>query len=216
MYVMLLGAPGVGKGTQAKLIMDKFRIPQISTGDILRAEVKKMTPLGKEVKAVMDRGELVSDELILKIIENRLKEPDCQNGFILDGFPRTIPQAEGLDVILQKLDNHITLKVIEISVPDEEIIKRLTSRRVCSNCGELYNLLLKPPLDDNKCDKCGGELIQRDDDKEETIRKRLEVYRRSTEPLIGYYKQKKNFYRVDGARPVEAVFAEIVRVLSEK
>ena len=213
MHIILLGAPGVGKGTQAKMIMDRYQIPQISTGDILRAEVANNTPLGQQAKAIMDRGELVSDEIILKIIEKRLQEPDCRKGFILDGFPRTIPQAEGLDAILNKLNNRIALKVIEIYVPDEEIIKRLTSRRVCPSCGELYNMLVKPPESDNICDKCGETLIQRDDDKEETIRKRLEVYRQSTAPLIDYYSQKNHFYRVNGAQSLEDVFKEILNIL---
>ncbi|NIV10359.1 MAG: adenylate kinase, partial [Aliifodinibius sp.] len=189
MHIILLGAPGVGKGTQAKLIMEKHQIPQISTGDILRAEVQNETELGKKVKAIMDKGELVSDELMLQIIEKRLKQPDCQKGFILDGFPRTIPQAEGLDEILVKLGD-INLKAIDIAVPDEEIVKRLASRRICSQCGTPYNLLVNPPQTDDICDVCGGAVIQRDDDKEETVRKRLSVYRENTEPLIHYYKQK--------------------------
>lgn len=214
MYVMLLGAPGVGKGTQAKLLMDRFGIPQISTGDILRAEVQKESPLGKQVKEIMDRGELVSDDLILQIVENRLREPDCSRGFILDGFPRTIPQAEGLDELLKRINPSLQLKVIEIAVPDEIIIKRLTNRRVCPDCGQLYNLLLKPPKNDNKCDDCGAELYQRDDDTEATIRNRLAVYRKNTEPLIDYYQKKGNFYKVDGDQKPEKVFEEIVQLLT--
>ncbi len=212
MHIILLGAPGVGKGTQAKLIMEKHQIPQISTGDILRAEVQNETELGKKVKAIMDKGELVSDELMLQIIEKRLKQPDCQKGFILDGFPRTIPQAEGLDEILVKLGD-INLKAIDIAVPDEEIVKRLASRRICSQCGTPYNLLVNPPQTDDICDVCGGAVIQRDDDKEETVRKRLSVYRENTEPLIHYYKQKGLYFRVDGLQPIEKVNTDIDKLL---
>jgi len=212
MYIMLLGAPGVGKGTQAKKIMAKYGIPQISTGDILRNEVRLQTELGKLAKEVMERGELVPDEIILKMVEKRLQEPDCQKGFILDGFPRTIPQAEGLEEILQRMGN-ISLKVIEIYVPDEEIIRRLSARRICSKCGKDYNLIFNPPPADGKCEVCGGEIIQRDDDREETIRKRLEVYRKQTEPLVSYYQKKGNLYRVDGTRSIEEVFQEIERII---
>ncbi len=212
MYIMLLGAPGVGKGTQAKKIMAKYGIPQISTGDILRNEVRQQTELGKLAKEVMERGELVPDEIILKMVEKRLQEPDCQKGFILDGFPRTIPQAEGLEEILQRMGN-ISLKVIEIYVPDEEIIRRLSARRICSKCGKDYNLIFNPPPADGKCEVCGGEIIQRDDDREETIRKRLEVYRKQTEPLVSYYQKKGNLYRVDGTRSIEEVFQEIERII---
>ncbi len=212
MYIMLLGAPGVGKGTQAKKIMAKYGIPQISTGDILRNEVRLGTELGRKAKDIMERGELVPDDLILQMVEKRLNEPDCANGFILDGFPRTIPQAEGLEDILQKLGN-IQLKVIEIFVPDEEIIRRLSARRICSKCGKDYNLIFNPPPPDGKCEVCGGEIIQRDDDKEETIRKRLEVYRKQTAPLVEYYSQKGNLYRVDGTQSIEEVFRDIEKIL---
>lgn len=213
MNIILLGAPGVGKGTQAKMIMDHYRIPQISTGDILRAEIKKGSALGIKVKAIMDRGELVSDEIILQIVENRLREPDAQKGFILDGIPRTIPQADGLEKILIKL-NKTDLKVIEIAVPDREIIQRLTSRRVCSLCGKLFNLLFEPPAEDGKCTHCGGKVFQRDDDKEETILNRLQVYKESTEPLIGYYKKRNHFYRIDGTHEAGEVFEDILKALS--
>lgn len=213
MNIILLGAPGAGKGTQAKMIMDHYRIPQISTGDILRAEIKKGSALGIKVKAIMDRGELVSDEIILQIVENRLREPDAQKGFILDGIPRTIPQADGLEKILIKL-NKTDLKVIEIDVPAREIIKRLTSRRVCSLCGKLFNLLFDPPTEGDKCTNCGGAVFQRDDDKEETIQNRLKVYKESTEPLIGYYKKRNHFYRIDGTYEAGEVFEDILKVLS--
>lgn len=213
MHVLLLGAPGVGKGTQAKLIMGKFSIPQISTGDILRAEIKQQTALGQKVASILKNGELVSDPLMLEIIKKRLQQPDCANGFILDGFPRTIPQAEGLAKIVKEL-GILELKVIEIYVPDEEIIRRLTSRRICSNCGALYSLLGNMPEDDNICDVCGGEVIQRKDDHEDTIRYRLEVYRESTLPLIEFYHQRNHFSRVNGMQPVEGVFADVLKVLN--
>ncbi len=213
MYLILLGAPGVGKGTQAKMIMKEFGIPQISTGDILRNEVRNQTELGMKAKAIMEKGELVSDDIILGMMEKRLAQPDCRKGYILDGFPRTIPQAEGLDELLAKL-NHSGLKVIEISVPDEEIIRRLTARRICSRCGKDYNIHLNPPPPDGKCEICGGEIIQRDDDKEETIRKRLEVYRKQTEPLLDYYRKKGILHRIDGQKPAEQVFTEIKNILN--
>ncbi len=212
MHLILLGAPGVGKGTQAKKIVEKFNIPQISTGDILRKEVREETELGKKAKAIMERGELVPDDIILNMMEKRLNEPDCQKGFILDGFPRTIPQAEGLDKILQNKEN-VKLKVIEIFVPEEEIVRRLTSRRICSVCGRDYNLILTPPPANGKCESCGGEIIQRYDDKEETIRNRLKVYNQQTEPLIHYYSKKGNLYRVNGLNNVEDVFKEIENIL---
>ncbi len=212
MYLILLGAPGAGKGTQAKMIMKKYDIPQISTGDILRNEVSEQTALGKKAKDIMERGELVSDDIILSMVENRIAKPDCQNGFILDGFPRTIPQAEGLDEIIRK-NPRINLKVVEIVVPEEKIISRLTSRRVCSNCGKDYNLNLNPPPPDGRCTVCGGEIIQRDDDKESTIRNRLKVYRQQTEPLVDYYSNKGILFRIDGQRPVNQVFEEIERIV---
>lgn len=213
MHIILLGAPGVGKGTQAKLIMEHFEIPQVSTGDILRAEVKKGSPLGRKIKTIMENGELVSDEIILQIVENRLREPDARQGFILDGFPRTIPQADGLKQILGRL-NIAGLKVIEISLPDELIIQRLTSRRVCSECGKLFNLLFDPPAEGNKCSNCGGEIFQRNDDREETIKNRLAVYRKDTEPLIGYYKKQKHFFRIDGRGGIREIFENILKILN--
>ncbi len=212
MYIILLGAPGVGKGTQAKMIMEHYHIPQISTGDILRAEIKKESPLGLQVKSVLERGELVSDDLILQIVDQRLHEADCAKGFILDGFPRTIPQAQGLDDILKKMGIH-DLKVIEIHVPAEDIIQRLTNRRVCSQCGTIYNLIVSPPSQPDICDKCGGPLLQRDDDKEETIKNRLGIYHDSTAPLIEYYQEENHFFKVDGKQSMEAVFEGIRTIL---
>lgn len=214
MHVLLLGAPGVGKGTQSVIIRNEFEIPQISTGDILRAEIRNESDLGKEVKSIMERGELVSDDLILKIVAKRISLPDCNNGFILDGFPRTTPQAEGLEGIMDEWRRN-ELKVLEIYVPDEEIIRRLTSRRVCSQCQYVYNIAdldadLKTP-----CKECGGKIIQRDDDSEATIRRRLAVYRKSTEPLIEFYKQRSHFYRIDGMNSVEVVAQKINHLLRE-
>jgi adenylate kinase len=212
MNLILLGAPGVGKGTQAKLIMDKYNIPQISTGDILRAEVTKDSDLGKEVQAILANGDLVPDATMLQIIKNRLNEPDCEVGFILDGFPRTIEQAEGLDGLLNELGaEHII--VINIYVQEDEIIKRLSSRRVCIQCGNPYNLLIKPPSNNGICDKCGGEVIQRKDDREETVKNRLIVYKEKTKPLIEYYSKKGYLQEVSGNQSVEDVFNDIEKIL---
>jgi adenylate kinase len=212
MIVILLGAPGVGKGTQAKRIVNHFHVPQISTGDILRKEVRENTELGKKVSKIMESGELVTDDLILEIIQKRITLPDCQDGFILDGFPRTIPQAEGLDKLLDELSLPAPV-VIEIYAPDEEIIRRLTSRRVCSNCGKDYNLNLNPPPPDGKCTICGGEIVQREDDNEKTVRQRLKVYRKETKPLIDYYNNKHHFHRLDGQESIDVLFNQIKEIL---
>jgi adenylate kinase len=212
MIVILLGAPGVGKGTQAKRIVNHFHVPQISTGDILRKEVRENTELGKKVSKIMESGELVPDDLILEIIQKRITLPDCQDGFILDGFPRTIPQAEGLDKLLYELSLPAPV-VIEIYAPDEEIIRRLTSRRVCSNCGKDYNLNLNPPPPDGKCTICGGKIVQREDDNEKTVRQRLKVYRKETKPLIDYYNNKHQFHRLDGQESIDVLFSQIKEIL---
>jgi adenylate kinase len=214
MNLILLGAPGAGKGTQAKMIVEKYGIPQISTGDMLRESVAKGTDLGKKAKEYMDRGELVPDEVVIGIVKERLQQPDCEKGFILDGFPRTLAQAEALDKMLEELGKKIDA-VINIYVPEEEIVKRIVNRRTCRNCGAIYHLIYSPPKEDNKCDKCGGELYQRDDDREETVRERLRVYRENTEPLIEYYKNKGVLYNVDGTKDIEGVFAEVVEVLKK-
>jgi len=214
MNLILLGTPGVGKGTQAQLIEKKYHIPQISTGDILRAEIQKQSDLGKKVQALMARGELVSDEIMLEIMKCRLKEPDSGNGFILDGFPRTIQQAKSLDTLLEDLSK-TNIKALNIIVPGVEIIKRLSSRRVCVQCGKTYNLYLNPPPEDGKCQVCGGEIIQRDDDKEATIRKRLAVYLEKTAPLISYYREKGNLFMVDGMQTVDKVFTDIDRIIRD-
>ncbi len=209
MHIILLGTPGAGKGTQAQLIMGNYGIPQISTGDMLRAEVKSDSALGQQLKTVLEAGELVSDDLILQIVESRLRKTDCANGFILDGFPRTTPQAEGLDIILGKIEN-LNLKAIEISVPDEAVIRRLSARRICAGCGKIVMPQESTP---KKCDDCGGDLIQRDDDKEETIRHRLDIFKESTAPLINFYREKGVYHKVNGLQTVDAVFADIERII---
>jgi len=213
MYLILFGAPGVGKGTQAKFISENHKIPQISTGDMLRAAVKKQTELGKKAGEIMSRGELVPDEIILGMIKERFGLDDCKNGFILDGFPRTLAQAEGLDKLMKEL-NLPDFKCIEIAVPDKDIISRLVSRRLCSNCGADYNLITNPPPEDLKCIKCGSDVIQRKDDNEETISNRLKVYNDQTAPLKDFYKTKGSFFTVDGRNSIDAVQKEISNLLA--
>jgi adenylate kinase len=212
MHLILFGAPGVGKGTQAKLISTKFNIPQISTGDMLRDAVKSQTELGNKASQLMNEGKLVPDEIMLELIRERISKEDCKNGFILDGFPRTIAQAEGLDNLFSDL-NLPDVTCIEISVPDEEIIRRLVSRRLCEKCGTDYNLITNPPPDDMACVKCGGNIIQRKDDNEETISNRLKVYLAQTAPLKEYYQQKGAFHSIDGLRTIDEVRDDIFAVL---
>ncbi len=214
MNLIFLGPPGAGKGTQAKRVVEKYGIPQISTGDMLREAVAKGTELGKKAKEYMDKGELVPDEVVIGIVKERLQQPDCEKGFILDGFPRTLAQAEALDEILKELNKKIDA-VINVAVPEEEVVKRITNRRTCRNCGAIYHLIYAPPKVDNKCDKCGGELYQRDDDKEETVRERYRVYRENTEPLIDYYRKKGILYDVDGTKDIEGVWKEIEVILEK-
>lgn len=219
MRLMLLGGPGAGKGTQALKLMTYFNIPQISTGDMLRAAITAGSDLGKSAKAVMDSGKLVSDEIIINLVKERLKQPDCQNGFLFDGFPRTIPQADALKTADVKLDH-----VVEIAVPDEEIVKRISGRRVHLASGRIYHVTFNPPAVDNTDDQTGEPLVQRDDDSEETITKRLEVYHQQTEPLVNYYQQwakqdKLNapvFHRVCGTGNVDTIFANILSALAVK
>lgn len=212
MNLILLGAPGAGKGTQAQMIVDRYHIPQISTGDILRTAVKKKTPLGVKAKGFMDQGKLVPDELVIGIIEERLKASDCYPGFILDGFPRTIAQAEALQPILIKMAKSID-HVINIEVDDEELVRRLTGRRTCKNCGAMFHVLFHPPKKEQVCDRCGGSLYQREDDREETIRTRLKEYQKQTAPLIDYYQQKKTLRSVQGVGGQDQIFEQIVRLL---
>ncbi|MGA1823879.1 MAG: adenylate kinase [bacterium] len=210
MRIILLGAPGGGKGTQAKKIMAKFNIPQISTGDILRAAVANKTDAGVKAKAYMDRGELVPDSIVVEMLESRLVAPDCDKGFILDGFPRTVEQAKTLDVVLDKINANID-KVINIDVDDEELVKRLCGRRVCKVCGENFNVHFNPGIDN--CNKCGGAVYQRSDDKEETIMNRLQVYKTQTQPLIDLYKEREKLIQVDGKGAIEEVFNTVVAEL---
>jgi adenylate kinase len=214
MYLILFGAPGVGKGTQAKLISKNYNIPQISTGDMLRDAVKNETELGKEASLLMNQGKLVPDEIMLALIKERILRPDCNRGFILDGFPRTIAQAEGLDKLFAELQLSDVI-CIEINVPDEEIINRLVSRRLCEKCGTDYNLITNPPPDNLKCKKCAGNIIQRKDDNHETISKRLRVYLDQTSPLKVYYQNKGAFHSIDGLRGIEKVRDDIFKILEK-
>ena len=214
MYLILFGAPGVGKGTQAKLISKNYNIPQISTGDMLRDAVKNETKLGKEASLLMNQGKLVPDEIMLALIKERILRPDCKRGFILDGFPRTIAQAEGLDKLFYELQLSDVI-CIEINVPDEEIINRLVSRRLCEKCGTDYNLITNPPPDNMKCTKCGGEIIQRKDDNHETISNRLKVYLDQTSPVKAYYQTKGAFHSIDGLRGIEKVRDDIFKILEK-
>ncbi len=212
MRIVLLGAPGAGKGTQAKKLVEKYGIPQISTGDILRKAVADGTPLGKEAKAYMDKGELVPDSVVIGLVKERLTRDDCKKGFILDGFPRNTAQAEVLDKVLE--ETNIPLQVaLCVDVDMEILMKRLTGRRTCRQCGQMYNIYFSPPQKESVCDKCGGELYQRDDDKEETIRRRLEVYEAQTAPLIEYYKNKGILKTVEGTGDIDEIFANICSIL---
>ncbi len=212
MNIILLGPPGGGKGTQAKLLMERYKIPQISTGDILRDNLKRGTELGKTAKSYMDKGQLVPDAVVIGIIEQRLKEPDCKPGFMLDGFPRTVPQGEALGKVLAGLSRKLD-HVVSIEVPDEELVKRLTGRRTCRACGEGYHVMFKPPKKEGACDKCGGELYQRDDDNETTVRNRLEVYKKSTQPLIDFYQKQGLLRAIAGQGSIQDIFGRVTKVL---
>ena len=212
MKIIMLGAPGAGKGTQAKQIADKYQIPHISTGDIFRANIKEGTELGTKAKTYMDQGLLVPDELVVELVADRIVKDDCKNGFVLDGFPRTIPQAEALDEALAKMGEKMDYAV-DVDVPDENIINRVGGRRACVNCGATYHIVNIPTKVEGICDKCGKEVILRDDDKPETVQKRLQVYHEQTQPLIDYYKNQGILKSVDGTRPMETVFADIVEIL---
>jgi adenylate kinase len=212
MNLILLGPPGAGKGTQAVRLAGKHSIPQISTGDILRKAVKEKTLLGIKAKSYMNSGNLVPDEVVIGIIKERLSESDCKTGFILDGFPRTLIQAEKLEEML-KSENKIIDKVINIDVKDDVLIKRLCGRRICKKCGAGYHISFAPPLKEGVCNKCGGELYQRDDDTEDTIMSRLEVYKRQTEPLINYYGKKNILATVQGDLSMDAIFYNMCRAI---
>ena len=215
MNLILLGPPGAGKGTQAQRMVERYQIPQISTGDILRKAVKEGTPLGVKAKGFMDQGQLVPDEVVIGIIEDRLRAKDCQIGFILDGFPRTIPQAEALQPILSKLGKKID-HVINIEVDSEELVRRLTGRRTCKNCGAMFHLVFQPPKNEGICDRCGGTLYQRADDNEQAIRTRLTEYEKQTAPLIQYYQKKSTLRPIRGVGGPDQIFEQIAGVLEAK
>lgn len=214
MRIIMLGAPGAGKGTQAKKITARYSIPHISTGDIFRANIKNGTELGKKAKTYMDQGLLVPDELVVDLVVDRVNQEDCANGYVLDGFPRTIPQAEALDKALTEMGQSIDY-AINVEVPDENIVQRMSGRRACVNCGATYHIVYAPTKKENVCDTCEGELILRDDDKPETVQKRLNVYHEQTQPLIDYYTEKDKLVEVDGTIDIEEVFDAIVKILGE-
>lgn len=214
MKIIMLGAPGAGKGTQAKMIADKYGVPHVSTGDIFRANIKNGTELGMEAKKYMDAGQLVPDELTVKILLDRVSQADCEKGYVLDGFPRTIPQAEVLEKALSEQGDSIDY-AIDVDVPDENIINRMSGRRACLACGATYHIVHIPPKQEGICDRCGKELVLRDDDKPETVKKRLDVYHAQTQPLIDFYTKKGILKSVNGTVPMEEVFASIVSILGE-
>ena len=212
MKILLMGPPGAGKGTQAENLVQTFSIPHISTGDMFRAAVKEGTELGKQAKACMDSGKLVPDEVTIGIVRERLSKDDCKDGFLLDGFPRTVPQAEALDKILADLDTKLD-KVLNIEVPNEDLIARAIGRRICKSCGATYNIKFNPTKIENVCDNCGGELYQRNDDNEETMANRLAVYEDQTKPLIDYYKRAGIYVAIDGRRAIDEVTKNLVEIL---
>ena len=212
MKIIMLGAPGAGKGTQAKKVAKKYNIPHISTGDIFRVNIKEGTELGNKAKEYMDKGELVPDDITIGMLLDRIHKADCKDGFVLDGFPRTIPQAKSLTQALSKLNESIDY-AINIDVPDESIITRMSGRRACLSCGSTYHIKYSAPKKENICDNCGSELVIRDDDKPETVKKRLEIYHDQTQPLIDYYDNEKILASVDGTKDMEEVFLDIIAVL---
>ena len=214
MKIIMLGAPGAGKGTQAKKIAAKYQIPHISTGDIFRANIRNGTELGMKAKAFMDAGGLVPDEITIGMLLDRIHEADCQDGYVLDGFPRTIPQAEALTAALEKINEKMDY-AIDVDVPDENIVNRMSGRRACLNCGATYHIVSIPTKVEGICDRCGQPVVLRDDDKPETVQKRLTVYHEQTQPLIDYYKKQSILKTVDGTQPMEKVFADIVAILGE-
>ena len=212
MKIIMLGAPGAGKGTQAEMITEKYDLPHISTGDIFRANIKAGTELGTKAKAYMDKGQLVPDSLTIDLVMDRISQPDCNGGYILDGFPRTIPQAESLTAALKAKGEALDY-AINVPVPDENIVKRMSGRRACPGCGQTYHLVYAPPHTPGICDKCGSELRLRDDDAPATVKKRLAVYHNQTQPLIQYYGGKKILRTVDGTKKLEEVFQDITKIL---
>ena len=214
MKIIMLGAPGAGKGTQAKMIAEKCGIPHISTGDIFRANIKNGTELGAKAKEYMDKGLLVPDELVCDLVVDRIQQADCEKGYILDGFPRTIPQAEALENALNAIEQKLDY-AIDIGVPDENIINRMSGRRACVGCGATYHVLFNPTKVEGKCDVCGESLILRDDDKPETVKKRLDVYHTQTQPLIDFYTERKVLVEVDGTQSMDKVFDDIMKILGE-
>ena len=214
MKIIMLGAPGAGKGTQAKMIAEKCGIPHISTGDIFRANIKNGTELGAKAKEYMDKGLLVPDELVCDLVVDRIQQADCEKGYILDGFPRTIPQAEALEAALNAIEQKLDY-AIDINVPDENIINRMSGRRACVGCGATYHVVFNPTKVEGKCDVCGESLILRDDDKPETVKKRLDVYHTQTQPLIDFYSARKVLVEVDGTQSMDKVFEDIMKILGE-
>ena len=212
MNLVLMGLPGVGKGTQAEKIVEKYGIPHISTGDMFRAAIKEGTPLGLKAKEYMDSGNLVPDEVTIGIVRERLGKDDCEKGFLLDGFPRTVAQADALEEILSDLGKKLDY-VVNIAVEEDQLMQRLTGRRVCRNCGATYHVIFNPPKEEGVCDKCGGELYQRDDDKEETVRTRLEVNKQQQQPLLTFYEGKGYLKTIDGNRDINEVFEDVDQLL---
>ena len=212
MKIVMLGAPGAGKGTQAKKIAGKYGIPHVSTGDIFRANIKNGTKLGMQAKAYMDAGNLVPDEITIGMLLDRIHQEDCEKGYVLDGFPRTIPQAESLTAALKERGESIDY-AIDVDVPDENIIRRMSGRRACLSCGATYHIVYNAPKKEGVCDQCGEPLVLRDDDKPETVQNRLNVYHRQTQPLIDYYKKEGILAQVDGTQDMEQVFQDIVKIL---
>jgi len=215
MKIIMLGAPGAGKGSQASRIAKEYQLPHISTGDIFRANLKEETELGKRAKSFMDKGELVPDDITIAMLLDRIHKEDCKNGYILDGFPRTIPQAEALKEALAKKDEKIDL-ALDVEASDELIIKRMAGRRTCPACGAIYHIVTLPPKTEGICDRCGADLIQRKDDNEETVKNRLKIYHEVTEPLISYYKKEGILEEIDGAEELDKVFEKVKRIIHKR